>query len=295
MKNLADTDETLLIRTDHSDQAAWQALLTAVTTPNKNGFLANVHVVDDVAYSDLTTEQAVSVARARGDLLIVADTTALTGPEMPLLAVLPFHEDEDDDYDEDEDEDEETKQEHGELRVIAAELWSIENNISLANMDWEDFVNAADEGVSGASDPGGSGFRHTGAHRPVRPGPRRSAPARGGGLTADETGATENVVHPTAALSPLDRAFSLDGRQSSGQGWPSTIDNVVQRGSVARRVRLPEDRRESPSEENHHGPDLPAPRPPPSAPDPRCIRSRGIPATGRRCPACSGVPSWNSG
>ena len=143
MKNLPDTDETLLIRTDHSDQAAWQALLTAVTTPNKNGFLANVHVVDDVAYSDLTTEQAVSVARARGDLLIVADTTALTGPEMPLLAVLPFHEDEDDDY----DEDEETKQEHGELRVIAAELWSIENNISLANMDWEDFVNAADEGV----------------------------------------------------------------------------------------------------------------------------------------------------
>jgi len=147
MKNLPDTDETLLIRTDHSDQAAWQALLTAVTTPNKNGFLANVHVVDDVAYSDLTTEQAVSVARARGDLLIVADTTALTGPEMPLLAVLPFHEDEDDDYDEDEDEDGETKQEHGELRVIAAELWSIENNISDANMDWEDFVNAADEGV----------------------------------------------------------------------------------------------------------------------------------------------------
>ncbi len=102
-------------------------------------------MVDDVAYSDLTTEQAVSVARARGDLLIVADTTALTGPEMSLLAVLPFDEDEDDDYDEDEDD--ETKQEHGELRVIAAELWSIENNISLANMDWEDFVNAADEGV----------------------------------------------------------------------------------------------------------------------------------------------------
>ncbi|MFC8862814.1 MULTISPECIES: DUF6924 domain-containing protein [Streptomyces] len=120
-------------------------MLTAVTTPNTNGFLANIHVVDDVAYSDLTTEQAVSVARARGDLLIVADTTALTGPEMSLLAVLPFDEDEDDDYDEDEDD--ETKQEHGELRVIAAELWSIENNISLANMDWEDFVNAADEGV----------------------------------------------------------------------------------------------------------------------------------------------------
>ncbi|WP_455772893.1 DUF6924 domain-containing protein [[Kitasatospora] papulosa] len=295
MKNLPDTDETLLIRTDHSDQAAWQALLTAVTTPNKNGFLANVHVVDDVAYSDLTTEQAVSVARARGDLLIVADTTALTGPEMPLLAVLPFDGDEDDDYDEDEDEDGEMKQEHGELRVIAGS--SGRSRTTSPSPTWIGRTSSTPptRAFSGASDPGGSGFRHTGAHRPVRPGPRRSAPVRGGGLTADETGATENVPHPTAAPSPLDRAFSLDGRQSSGQGWLSTLDNVVQRGSVARRVRLPEDRRESPSEENHHGPDLPAPRPPPSAPDPRCIRSRGIPATGRGCPACSGVPSWNSG
>ncbi|MFC5219718.1 DUF6924 domain-containing protein [Streptomyces coerulescens] len=34
---------------------------------------------------------------------------------------------------------------YDELRVIAEELWSIENNISLANMDWEEFVDAADD------------------------------------------------------------------------------------------------------------------------------------------------------
>lgn len=66
--------------------------------------------------------------------MIVADKTALTTPEMPLLAVLP-HEEGDD----------ELEQEHGKLRVIAEELWSIENNISLANMDWEEFVDAADD------------------------------------------------------------------------------------------------------------------------------------------------------
>ncbi|WSI35407.1 hypothetical protein OG206_31870 [Streptomyces sp. NBC_01341] len=90
--------------------------------------------MDDPAYSELTTEQVTSLAPAGGFLLIVADKTALTTPEMPLLAVLPYDEDDDD-----------IEQEHGELRVIAEELWSIENNISMANMDWESFVEAADD------------------------------------------------------------------------------------------------------------------------------------------------------
>ncbi|WP_328609841.1 hypothetical protein OG943_12155 [Amycolatopsis sp. NBC_00345] len=32
---------------------------------------------------------------------------------------------------------------NGRLRVIPAELWSVENNISLGNMDWQDFTSAA--------------------------------------------------------------------------------------------------------------------------------------------------------
>ncbi|POX60459.1 hypothetical protein C3492_27380 [Streptomyces sp. Ru62] len=51
---------------------------------------------------------------------------------MPLLAVLPHDKDE-----------EESEQEFGGLRVIAGELWSMENNISIGNMDWEEFVDAA--------------------------------------------------------------------------------------------------------------------------------------------------------
>ncbi|MFD5722284.1 DUF6924 domain-containing protein [Streptomyces sp. NPDC102256] len=31
------------------------------------------------------------------------------------------------------------------VRVVAAQLWSIENNLSGANMDFEDFVGAVDE------------------------------------------------------------------------------------------------------------------------------------------------------
>ncbi|MEO6701722.1 MAG: hypothetical protein ABI140_02000 [Jatrophihabitantaceae bacterium] len=35
-------------------------------------------------------------------------------------------------------------EERSPFRVTAAELWSVENNLNLANMDWDDFAGAAD-------------------------------------------------------------------------------------------------------------------------------------------------------
>ncbi|MFJ7495122.1 DUF6924 domain-containing protein [Streptomyces sp. NPDC097727] len=147
MKNLPQSEATLLIRTDFSDEAAWQDLRTVVTTPSDedDDFLAMLHIVDDPAYRDLTTEQIVALAPAEDDLLIVADEKALTGSEMPLLAVCMSDEDDDEGAGEDAGEDSDSKPGFDELRVVATELWSIENNISLANMDWEEFVDAAEE------------------------------------------------------------------------------------------------------------------------------------------------------
>lgn len=71
-------------------------------------------------------------------LVIVADSTALSTTEMPLLAVYrPCAEDEDDEDYQDE--------EHDEPRVKAEELSRIENSLSLATIDWEEFVRAADD------------------------------------------------------------------------------------------------------------------------------------------------------
>ncbi|WP_331764658.1 DUF6924 domain-containing protein [Streptomyces anthocyanicus] len=149
MKNLPQSEATLLIRTDFSDEDAWQALRTAVTTPydgdededeyededgdEDDDFLAMLHIVDDPAYGDLTAEQIVALAPAEDGLMIVADKTAMTAPGMPLLAVHVNHE--------------APVERRGfdELRVVARQLWSIENNLAIANMDWVDFVDAADE------------------------------------------------------------------------------------------------------------------------------------------------------
>src|SRR6185503_12588861 len=98
----------------------------AVTTPIEEDFLPDLHVVDDPAYRDATADQLVALA-PEWALLVLADRTALASAELPLLVVRV------------------SPRGSGRLRVAAEHLYSIENNISLANMDWEEFTSAADE------------------------------------------------------------------------------------------------------------------------------------------------------
>jgi hypothetical protein len=118
--------DTPFVRTAFGDEEAWQALRTAVSTLNEDGFVAYVHVVDDPALRDFSPEQVTELLGGHS-LVVIADEAAQTAPEHPLLVL---HR-EDGEWDR--------------VRVIAGELWSIENNISLANMDWEDFTGAVDD------------------------------------------------------------------------------------------------------------------------------------------------------
>ena len=60
-------------------------------------------------------------------IVVAADERAMTEPEMALLVILADGSDQ-----------------PQTLRVVCSELWGIENNIRLANMEWESFVQAAD-------------------------------------------------------------------------------------------------------------------------------------------------------
>jgi hypothetical protein len=60
-------------------------------------------------------------------LLVVADKTALASAELPLLVI-------------------DLWEERGRgIRVVTTELWGIENNLSLANMDFHEFAGSVDE------------------------------------------------------------------------------------------------------------------------------------------------------
>ncbi len=128
MKKLPKTENSLLLRTDFSNDAAWADLCEAVQEPSKEGFQAFVDCISDPAYDGLTIEQLVALAAQGGDrsFAFIADQTTFTNLERPILVV-------------------DLCDEPGRtFRVIPREMWGIENNLSIANMDFYEFADNVD-------------------------------------------------------------------------------------------------------------------------------------------------------
>lgn len=123
-------DSTPLVRTWFGNDDAWHSLLTSVRTPSEDDLIPIVSVIDDRAKLDAAPSALASLLSNHDEysIIIAADERAMTEPDMPLLVVLA-------------DGSERPKT----LRVVCSELWSIENNIRLANMEWESFEDAADQ------------------------------------------------------------------------------------------------------------------------------------------------------
>jgi hypothetical protein len=124
---LPRTEDTPVLRTDFSDPKAWDAVRVVVEAPKEHGFQAYVTFVDDPAYRGLTPEQVVELEDDDFEhaIVVLADEAALASPEMPLLVV-------------------DLVEEPGQtLRVVARELYAIDNNLSIANMDFSEFADAA--------------------------------------------------------------------------------------------------------------------------------------------------------
>jgi len=129
LKRIPKTDDPVVLRTDFSDEAAWESIRTAIEEPDVDfGFRAYMDFVSDPAYEGITTEQVLSlVPKGSGrSFIFVVDHTALSHPERPILVV---------------DLDAEPGRS---FRVVPSEMWGLENNLSLANMDFDDFAGAVD-------------------------------------------------------------------------------------------------------------------------------------------------------
>lgn len=121
-------DNSPLVRTDFSDDAAWQSLVRAVTGESADGFRADLRLIDNPGFAGDSPNQL--IANVDGwhgaSVLFVADAEALGSPEHPILCV-------------------DLREQPGRtFRCIAAELWGVENNLRLANMDWENFAESVD-------------------------------------------------------------------------------------------------------------------------------------------------------
>lgn len=130
----ADTASTIpargsvVVRTDFSDPERWRAAIAAMSTPSEpDGFLAYVTFVDDPAFADMAPDQVLGRTHGQNDCLFVADRAALLDDQWPVL-YLELH----------------GPDRGRSFRVVASELWSVENNLSLSNMDFAEFADATD-------------------------------------------------------------------------------------------------------------------------------------------------------
>jgi hypothetical protein len=130
MKPLPQSQAALVIRTDFSDQETWDAIGAAILQLTEEGFGAQVEFVDDVAYRGATKEQLLDLV-PEGDerpfFLMIVDAVTVRSPEHLVLVVDLWREP------------------GRELRAVPAAVQAIENNLSIANIDFAEFADAVDE------------------------------------------------------------------------------------------------------------------------------------------------------
>jgi hypothetical protein len=134
---LPATGKTPIVRTDFSDDAAWDALWAELSTP-ADELAADLEFVSDRAFAGVTPETFRSFLPPDGEIShgFLVDRAALTQPDHPVLAV------------------DLSKRKPRTFRVAAAALAEVDGNLSLGNMGFAEFLTALDpDGVFRGSAP----------------------------------------------------------------------------------------------------------------------------------------------
>lgn len=122
------TNATPVIRTDFTDEAIWGKIQRDVTAKYKMLFSANVRFIDDRQYNELSGQELLQRMPGLNEYgcIFVADKIAMSSAEHHLLVLDPSNP-------------------NGKtFRVIPSEAWGVENNLSIANMDYTEFANSTD-------------------------------------------------------------------------------------------------------------------------------------------------------
>ncbi|WP_280493458.1 DUF6924 domain-containing protein [Nocardia asiatica] len=123
--------ESLLVRTDFTDDAAWAQTLAAVMASYDEDAMSELTPVDDVTFDGLTPADLGDLVDGR-TCVFLADAATMTDPEHPLLAVDTSDEDARGDGD-------------AVFRIAPIAVAEVEVNFLLANMDLEDYAGSVDD------------------------------------------------------------------------------------------------------------------------------------------------------
>ncbi|MEV6235909.1 hypothetical protein [Lentzea sp. NPDC051838] len=136
---LPTTSDVPVIRTDFSDQQAWEEVKAGISWVTPDEFEACVSFVDDPVFAGKTATDLLEAGPDRNThaLMLVVDEITIRSPEHPILVVdlgsepSPAH-------------DWPGEPAGRSFRALPHTIQEIENNLSIANMDWEEFAEGID-------------------------------------------------------------------------------------------------------------------------------------------------------
>lgn len=127
VKNLPADGAALVIRTDFSDDAAWGSIRAKIEAP-VDTFLADVQFIEDEEYRDISKAGLLTLlAGSNRTFVMVVDRVATLPPDNAVLVINLFADP------------------GREFRAIPSQIQSVENNLSLANMDFVEFDESVGE------------------------------------------------------------------------------------------------------------------------------------------------------
>jgi uncharacterized protein DUF6924 len=133
MASLPDTWRVPVIRTDFTDDALWARLTEEIASPTEEGFEAGVDFVEDRTLEGLDEPALVRCfprtypSSFRHPVIFVVDSRTVASSDHPIL-VIDLQEDGTDQP----------------FRATPRQIQAIENNLSIANMDFFEFAQSID-------------------------------------------------------------------------------------------------------------------------------------------------------
>jgi hypothetical protein len=132
MKQFPITSASPVLRTDFGSEAVWEAICDEIRRPSAEGFRAHVELIDDRDFDRLARQQILAAVPNNypHSFIVVVDREAVSDDEHALLVINLY--------------DGLGAKIGDAFRALPCEIQGIENNLSIANMDFAEFAGAID-------------------------------------------------------------------------------------------------------------------------------------------------------
>ncbi len=143
MPSIPHTENAAVLRTDFADEDAWKSICEAIMQPVVQTppyeFRANVDFVNEPLFGGIGVQELLALIPKDYEhaFVFAVDQMTFSHPDRPILVIDLYAEP------------------GRTFRVIPSEMWSIENNLSIANMDFAEFADAMDRDGIFRGFPGG--------------------------------------------------------------------------------------------------------------------------------------------